>query len=145
MLGDLSGSVLDLFAGSGALGIEALSRGAERALFVERDARAAAVLTSNLTSLGITGERARVARRDVASELRAARTRAETYDLVFIDPPYRDAQRWSEELSALVEPLLAPGARLVGESDRRDVLELPGEEVRRRRYGDTVIKVNRQT
>ncbi len=144
MLGDVSGSVLDLFAGSGALGIEALSRGATRAHFVENDARASEVLAANLEALGLGADRARIARRDVAAELRAARTRAETYDLVFVDPPYAEAGRWTAELPALVEPLLASGARLVGESDRRDVLELPGEELRRRRYGDTVIKLNRK-
>jgi len=143
MLGDVSGAVLDLFAGSGALGIEALSRGATRALFVERDRRAAAALTANLDRLELGPDRARLSINDAVSELRAARERAETYDLVFIDPPYRDARRWTAELPALVTPLLAPHARLVGESDRRDVLELPGEELARRRYGDTVIKVNR--
>lgn len=144
MLGGVSGAVLDLFAGSGALGIEALSRGAERALFVEREGAAAAVIAANLAALRIDAPRARIARADAADALRAARRRAETYDLVLIDPPYRDAARWSAELPALIEPLLAPGARLVSESDRRELLELPGEELRRRRYGDTVIKINRQ-
>jgi len=144
MLGDCDGDVLDLFAGSGALGIEALSRGARRALFVERDDRAADVIVANLSALGLGPDRAVLARQDVVAALRAARSRRATYDLLFIDPPYRDAQRWSAQLPALIEPLLAPGARLVAESDRRLPLALPGEELRRRRYGDTLIKVNRQ-
>jgi len=86
MLGDVSGArVLDLYAGSGALGIEALSRGAESAVFVERDAKALDALRRNLDA---TGARGAVRREDVARFL----SRPEgTFDLVFADPPYDDA------------------------------------------------------
>src|ERR1700729_643748 len=89
MLGELSGErVLDLFAGTGALGIEALSRGARSVLFVERDGGAARVLSENLSTLGIDGGVARLLRTDALQLLRTAQQSQETYDLIFIDPPY---------------------------------------------------------
>jgi 16S rRNA (guanine966-N2)-methyltransferase len=145
MLADVEGeTVLDLFAGSGALGIEALSRGAERAVFVERDARAADVLRTNLRELGIAPERAEVRRQEVAAALRAARERLEKYDLVLIDPPYSQAALWGAQLEPLLAPLLEPGARVVAESDRRAPLRLAGAVERERRYGDTIITIHRQ-
>jgi len=143
MLGELEGAtVLDLFAGTGALGIEALSRGAERAVFVERDACTARVLRANLAALGIEPAAAEVRRVDALAALRSARARKETYDLLFIDPPYSQAHEWAPELSAILPSLLSPGARIVLESDRRAPLELPLEVIRRRRYGDTSITIH---
>jgi 16S rRNA (guanine966-N2)-methyltransferase len=144
MLGPVSGSVvLDLFAGSGALGIEALSRGASRAVFVERDAAAARVLRENLAELGLAPAAAEVRRSDVRRALQSARDRKETYDLVFIDPPYGRARDWAPELSEALPPLLAAGARIVVESDRREPLGLEVEVERQRRYGDTSITIYR--
>src|SRR6202000_1491349 len=119
MLGEIDGArALDLFAGTGALGIEALSRGAARAVFVERDARASGVLRENLAALGLTAERAELRRADALAALRTADERDELYDLVLIDPPYGDAVRLGQKLPALLAPVLAPGARVVAESDR---------------------------
>jgi 16S rRNA (guanine966-N2)-methyltransferase len=146
MLGELHGaSVLDLFAGSGALGIEALSRGARSAVFVERDASAAKTLQDNLAALGIEPGEAELRRGDALAALGSARGRAEKYDLVFIDPPYRRAPDWGPRLSALLPQLLAPAARVVVESDRRMPLELDMEIERQRRYGDTSITIHRHT
>lgn len=143
-LGELDGaSVLDLFAGTGALGIEALSRGAARAVFVERDAGATRTLAENLRNLGIASEQAEVRRGDVPAVLRSARAREETYDLVFIDPPYGHAHDWGPELSAILPSLLRPTARVVVESDRRAPLELDVELEQDRRYGDTSIRIHR--
>jgi 16S rRNA (guanine966-N2)-methyltransferase len=145
MLGDLDGErVLDLFAGTGALGIEALSRGASSAVFVERDARAARVLTENLRSLGIDERTGEVRRTDVLGALRSAQARKETYDLLFIDPPYRRAHEWAADLSAVLPSLLACGARIVVESDRREPVDLDLPIERQRRYGDTSITIHRQ-
>jgi 16S rRNA (guanine966-N2)-methyltransferase len=138
ILGDVSGArVLDLFAGSGALGIEALSRGAASATFVERDARAAALVRRNLDSLGIEGE---VVRRDALAFLRSAEG---PYDLVLVDPPYDSASRLAGPLSELLPPLLSEDARIVTESDKRTPLLLPCPLLRERVYGDTRIAVHR--
>jgi 16S rRNA (guanine966-N2)-methyltransferase len=146
MLGPIEGArVLDLFAGSGALGIEALSRGAASAVFAERDAAAAAALRDNLTALAIGPPEGELRRGDALRALQSARERGETYDLVFIDPPYRRAPDWGPELSALLPPLLAPAARVVVESDRRLPLELDIDVELQRRYGDTSITIHRHT
>jgi 16S rRNA (guanine966-N2)-methyltransferase len=145
MLGELDGArALDLFAGTGALGIEALSRGAERAMFVERDMGALAVLAGNLTDLGLSPPRAEIHRGDALRALRDAGERHETYDLVFIDPPYGDAGVLGGELQAALPPLLAPEARVVVESDRRAPLRLSLKIELQRRYGDTCITIHRQ-
>jgi 16S rRNA (guanine966-N2)-methyltransferase len=144
MLGGLEGAaVLDLFAGTGALGIEALSRGAKSAVFVERDASVVRVLAGNLEALGIAAETAQVRRADALEALRSARARKETYDLIFIDPPYEKADAWGPELSALLPSLLEPDARVVVESDRREPLQLELPLERQRRYGDTSITIHR--
>jgi 16S rRNA (guanine966-N2)-methyltransferase len=144
MLGELHRTVaLDLFAGTGALGIEALSRGAERVVFVERDAAAVAALEANLAQLGLGGQEASVRVGDALEALRTARARGETYDLVFIDPPYSRVRELEGELSALLPALLTPGARVVVESDRRAPAELALEVTVQRRYGDTTITIHR--
>jgi 16S rRNA (guanine966-N2)-methyltransferase len=143
MLGELDERrVLDLFAGTGALGIEALSRGAARAVFVERDQTASRILRANLKDLGIDPERYELRRVEALVALRTARERGEFYDLVFIDPPYADAVALGPKLSALLPPLLAPGARIVTESDRRGPLGLDAPIATERRYGDTSITIH---
>jgi 16S rRNA (guanine966-N2)-methyltransferase len=145
MLEDVGGaSVLDLFAGSGALGIEALSRGAADAVFVERDALAMRALRANLASLDLTAPQARVRRADALAALRSARRRKETYDLIFIDPPYAQAREWGTELSVMLAPLLGRAARVIVESDRRAPLQLDMQVERERRYGDTTIRIHSQ-
>jgi len=143
MLGEIDGArVLDLFAGSGALGIEALSRGAAEAVFVERDAGALRALSANLRALELVPPRASVRRADASSALQGAGRAKETYDLLFIDPPYSQARDWGPELSTALPPLLAPAARVVVESDRRAPLQLELELERERRYGDTSIRIH---
>jgi 16S rRNA (guanine966-N2)-methyltransferase len=140
ILGPLAGErVLDLFAGSGALGIEALSRGASDAVFVDRDPRAAATIRANLEALGLD---ARVVATDARTALRDARERADAYDLVFLDPPYRQATALAADLAEALRPVLAPAARVVSESDRRAPLELALPLTDERRYGDTLIRIH---
>jgi 16S rRNA (guanine966-N2)-methyltransferase len=142
-LGPLDGArVLDLFAGSGALGIEALSRGAASALLVERDARAVAVIRANLDALGLDEPAAIVHAGPARAALRSASGRGDTYDLIFLDPPYRSAPGLGQELSAALEPLLSGGGRVVTESDRRAPLELAFPLTHERRYGDTLIRIH---
>jgi 16S rRNA (guanine966-N2)-methyltransferase len=143
ILGPIDGArALDLFAGSGALGIEALSRGVASALFVERDPRAVAVVRANLSALGLAAPEATVVAGPARMALRSASLRGDTYDLVFLDPPYRSAPGLGRELSAALEPLLADGGRVVAESDRRGPLDLDLPLTHERRYGDTLIRIH---
>jgi 16S rRNA (guanine966-N2)-methyltransferase len=137
ILGPLDGErVLDLFAGSGALGLEALSRGAAHATFVEHDRAALRALRDNVADLGADAD---VVAGDARAFLRAAQERGAQYDLVFLDPPYRAAAGLAQELS--LAPVLADGGRVVGESDRRTPLDLPLSLTDERRYGDTLIRI----
>jgi 16S rRNA (guanine966-N2)-methyltransferase len=131
--------VLDLFAGSGALGIEALSRGAASATFVDDAPAALRVLRSNLEALG---EDAEVVRADAVRWLHTASRRARQYDLVLLDPPYRRAATLGPALGAALPAVLAHGARVVAESDRRAPLELGIPVIDDRRYGDTRIRIH---
>ena len=131
--------VLDLFAGSGALGIEALSRGAAEATFVDTAPAALRAVRANLEALG--GE-AEVRRSDARRFLGAASAAARYYDLVFLDPPYRLAGRLGDELTAALPAVLAPGAAVIVESDRRAPLELVLPLLDERRYGDTLIRIH---
>jgi 16S rRNA (guanine966-N2)-methyltransferase len=139
ILGPIDGAaVLDLFAGSGALAFEALSRGAARATLVERAPAAIKAIEANAQALGAAVD---LRRRDVRAFVRDASAAGGPYDLVFLDPPYRDAAGLGPQLD--LTPLLAPGARVVSESDRREPLALPGLEVAdERRYGDTLIRIH---
>jgi 16S rRNA (guanine966-N2)-methyltransferase len=144
MLGDIAGArVLDLYAGSGALGIEALSRDADRAVFVERDRAAIAALRANLAALELGRERAEVRREDVDAALSKAARAGESYDLVLIDPPYARASELGPGLAGALAGLLARDARVVVESDRRAPLALGMELEKERRYGDTTIMIHR--
>jgi 16S rRNA (guanine966-N2)-methyltransferase len=137
MLGDVDGShVLDLYAGSGALGIEALSRGAGSAVFVERDAKAVAAIERNLEAVGVD---ARIVRQPAERFLAAAEG---SYDLVFCDPPYDFASRLAGALAERLPAVTPPGARIVTESDKRNPLELPFPLVTERSYGDTRIAIH---
>lgn len=140
-LGSLEGArVLDLYAGSGALGIEAISRGAVEATFVEREARTLVVLRANLEALGIDPI-ASVAPGDVPAVVRRLGRAKERFDLVLVDPPYASEEP-TRAFEALVSAaVLSPGAMLVLERDKRD----PSPQVEglaavdERRYGDTVV------
>jgi 16S rRNA (guanine966-N2)-methyltransferase len=140
ILGDVRGArVLDLFAGSGALGIEALSRGAAEATLVDTSAAAVTAVRRNLQTLGIDAE---VVRRPALRFLESARRDTRQYDLVFLDPPYRLARGLGRELAPALEPVLAVDARVVAESDRRDPLGLELKLLDERRYGDTLIQIH---
>ncbi len=141
--GTLAGHVvLDLFAGSGALGIEALSRGAASCAFVENERAALAALRGNLERLGVPSGRsalARVVAADVRRALQADARRGARYTLVFADPPYYRYAEVRPALARLVEPLLAAGAVIVVETAAGTEVELPWTTVRVKRYGDTRV------
>lgn len=143
---DLPGAVvLDLFAGSGAAGIEALSRGAARAVFVERDPGAVRVIQENLRRTGFADERATVVRADAPAWLGAAGRTAGPFDVVVVDPPYADPELLRDTLATLGDPeagLLAPGARAVAKHFWKDA---PPDRIgllasdRVRRFGETAL------
>jgi 16S rRNA (guanine966-N2)-methyltransferase len=142
-LGPLDGlAVLDLFAGSGALGLEALSRGGAHAQFVDSAPAAVAAIRANLAALSVPEGVAGVRRQDARAFLRSAREQRRQYDLVFLDPPYRVAPALGRELSPLLPAVLAAGGRVVAESDRRAPLELALPLTDERRYGDTLIRIH---
>jgi len=123
--------VLDLFAGSGAIGLEALSRGAARATFVEADTAACRVINENLDKLGLGG--ARVLCQSVG---RFLATETATHDLVFCDPPYDEYERLAPQLARYAPRLLSEDGLLVLEtSSRAPQPELPLAERTSRRYG----------
>ena len=135
ILGDVEGlSVLDLFCGTGALAIEAISRGATRATMVDSDP---SIARRNVTALGL-GDRCRIVRGDVARVLRGS---DERFDLVFCDPPYRLADRLEGELAKLIPQALARGGRVIAEAGVRRPLELGLSVLAERRYGDTSVRV----
>ena len=133
--------VLDLFAGTGALGIEALSRGAREAVFVEDHPEALKGLRRNLDDLGLLG-RTTVWPLPVSAALKKVAGRGEGFGLAFLDPPYGGGEAVAA-LSALASlNLLPPGARVVVEHSRREDLPEACGPLRRlevRRYGDTQV------
>ena len=131
--------VLDLFAGSGALGLEALSRGAASATFVDDASAAISAIKANLKAFDATAE---VRRTDALRFLATARHDGAQYDLIFLDPPYRLAERLAPALSEALPAVLAPGAVAVAESDRRAPLALDLPLHDERRYGDTLIRIH---
>lgn len=130
--------VLDLYAGTGALALETLSRGAGQAVLVEADRKAATVARENIAHCG-AGDRARVVQRTAESFLAAP---SSVFDLVFLDPPYALSADAVTAVLAALPPHLAPGAWVVLERASRD--EDPRwpdalEEVARKDYGDTTV------
>jgi 16S rRNA (guanine966-N2)-methyltransferase len=136
ILGPLDGAdVLDLYAGSGALGLEALSRGAVHAVFVEKDRDAASVIESNLDKLRLRGT---VLRQDVLSVIAAERRK---YDLVLVDPPYEMYSDLEPQLARYLPSLLTPDGVVVVETDARTQPALPLDERTSRKYGSVRVTV----
>ncbi len=135
-LGDVRGAtVLDLFCGTGALAIEALSRGASDAVLVDTRTSLA---RRNVSELALSG-RAQVVRSDAIRYLRRARRR---FGLIFCDPPYRLADRLEGELDLLMDSRLAKGGRVITESATRRPIALGLPLLFERRFGDTLIRIH---
>ena len=139
---DFSGmKVLDLFAGTGSVTIEALSRGATEAILVDSSARSAKVIRENLSRLRFA-ERARVWIAPVSRALRVLAQRGESFDLIFLDPPYE--QKWLEGSVKIVAQggLLRESGTLVAEHCIRELVKSRYDALRlidQRRYGDTLL------
>jgi 16S rRNA (guanine966-N2)-methyltransferase len=140
ILGSVEGAqVLDLFAGSGAMGLEALSRGAAGCVFVESDLQAARVIRANLEKLRLVG--AVVTARDAVAALREERERDHRYDLVLADPPYEEWDRHERSLAEFVPAVLADDGFVVVETAEHVEPVLPLDLVTTRRYGSARITV----
>jgi 16S rRNA (guanine(966)-N(2))-methyltransferase RsmD len=136
----LGASVLDLYSGTGALAIEALSRGAGRAVLVDRDTRPA---LGNVERLGL-GARAELVRAEVERWLAALPegAAAPRFDLVFVDAPYRLADRVAQDLDTHIPRLLAEGGRAIVESGARSPLRIRSlPRLRQRRYGAADVSI----
>jgi 16S rRNA (guanine966-N2)-methyltransferase len=134
LIGPVDGaSVLDLFAGSGALGLEALSRGAARAVFVESDPAGCRTIDRNLEKLRLTG--AAVVCRDALQALTSEAAAGRRYDLVLVDPPYSRFSQLQTPLATYLPAVLAPDGLLVVETAASEHPELPLAERTSRRYG----------
>jgi 16S rRNA (guanine966-N2)-methyltransferase len=140
LIGPVDGmEVLDLYAGSGAMGLEALSRGAAHATFVEADREAAQTILRNLEKLGL--DNAIVLREDAARRLATGAASGRRYDLVLIDPPYRMLSGVLPMLAANLPAVLAPDGLVVVESDSHEEPELPLAKRTSRRYGSARVTV----
>jgi 16S rRNA (guanine966-N2)-methyltransferase len=147
---DLDGArVLDLFAGSGAGGIEALSRGAASAVFVEKDPGAVSTIAANLKAASLADADAEVARADAVSWLARPVAAARPFDIVLVDPPYAEQDLLARVLAALGAPdaPLTFGARVVAKHFWRD---RPPDRIgllaseRDRRFGETALTFYRR-
>jgi 16S rRNA (guanine(966)-N(2))-methyltransferase RsmD len=147
---DLPGArVLDLFAGSGAAGIEALSRGAAAAVFVEKDPGAASVIEANLRATSLAGPAAQVVRADAVAALSRSPIAGSLFDIAIVDPPYAETDLLTRTLEALgaADAPLNPGARVVAKHFWRD---RPPDRIgllaseRDRRFGETALTFYRR-
>src|SRR4029077_2214736 len=147
---DLDGAhVLDLFAGSGAAGIEALSRGATGAVFIERDSRAATTIAEKLRATALAGPHAEIVGAEALAWLRRGTTAGQRFDVVIVDPPYAETGLLAAVLARLGEAdaPLAPRARVVAKHFWRD--RPPGRigllaSERERRFGETALTFSRR-
>ena len=148
-LGDLveGALVLDLYAGTGALGVEALSRGASEAMFVDRSPAAVSAVRENLARTSL-GDRASVERSDVRRFLERGASERDGFDLVFLDPPYEAGEAELDPVLSLldVKPLLKDGFTVVlsrGSRSSNYVIPLHWSVARRLSYGDSVVTLFR--
>lgn len=144
IIGGIGGArVLDLYAGCGTLGMEALSRGAARAVFVDSSAESVKIIKRNLETLGFE-DRAKVMRSGAIRAIKNVAESAEKFDIIFLDPPYFSGEA-DKALKALAElPVGAEEAFVVLEHTSKIEPRLPEEKLElltKRRYGDTAITI----
>lgn len=144
VLGDLHGCVvMDLFAGSGALGLEAISRGAVWCSFVEQDRRAALVLKENVAALGVQ-EVTEIVVANYTAGLSLVNRRGRRYDVMFVDPPYEVTGTVVEHMRPWPARLVKEGGLVVLEARKGQTFDLGLEEMFSRTYGDTSLRIVRR-
>ncbi len=131
--------VLDLYAGSGSLGIEALSRGAHECVFVEQDRDALETIRHNLDTIGFTN-RCTVVAGDVLEWMKHRSEGFGTFDLILADPPYID-EPWQSILDAIGGQLLAENGLVVAESSSQVDVQPGWDAIRNKKYGATLVTV----
>lgn len=142
ILGNIEGAkVLDLFAGSGALALEAMSRGAASAVMVDSSSAAVKAMRKNLDKLKL--EDARISRSDYLNYLDGAVERGRLFNLIFVDPPYRMQRVIQPELVKWLPEVSEADGRIVVESSSKEELSLPFELLVHKVYGDTAINIYR--
>lgn len=149
ILGDITGKrVLELFAGSGAFGIEAISRGAKSATFVDNNFRCVQTIKSNLISLGVSDSQYNVIRADALKFPAKLSQSCEKYDIIFLDPPYHRDMAKKCLININRYDIVTPVGLAIVEYFKKDALEVAELErlvfVDERRYGDTVITILRR-
>ncbi len=148
ILGDITGCrVLELFAGSGAFGIEAISRGAAYVTFVDNNFRCVETVVSNLKSLGVGNDSYNVIRSDAIKVLPKLETGGEKFDIIFMDPPYYKELSKKCLISVNSYDILTPVGLVLVEHFKKDILPADLNIIRldqERRYGDTVITIFRR-
>lgn len=133
--------VLDLYAGSGSLGLEALSRGAASATFVEHNRKATSLLETNIESVGMGGT-------VLATTVHSAVERLSgPFDIVFVDPPYADADESVTAVLEALDPILSEGAIVLVHRQVRSEFDVPDflTSTDQRRYGDAVVTIMERT
>ncbi len=141
VLGDVGGlAVLDVFAGSGALGLEALSRGAAWCTFIEREKRVCATLRENISILGLE-KVSEVIVANYSAGLDLVERAGRRYDLIFVDPPYSMMDTFVRKAEPKLLAILSPGGRAVVEGPRNQDLVLMMQRVFCRSYGDTTVHI----
>jgi 16S rRNA (guanine(966)-N(2))-methyltransferase RsmD len=143
-LGNLNGlKILDLFAGTGNLGIEALSRGADRAVFVDNSPQSVSLIRNNLQLTGFAAN-SEVISGDAVRVLKQLRQRKLDFDIIFLDPPYRDAEVLQKVLKEIdADSTLSPVGVIIVETDKGTTPPQTGQltVLDRRIYGDTAITI----
>ncbi len=134
--------VLDLFAGTGALGIEALSRGATRAVFIEENTASLGALRRNIEACRLGGE-VEVLAREVNGGIRFLESRGESFEVIFLDPPYGKGLARKTIESLAKSPIAAPGGLIIAEHGGTEELESvpPLHKVDGRKYGSTLVSI----
>ena len=148
ILGDVNGkAVLDLFAGSGAFGLEALSRGASHATFVENSSRCLKAIEENVESLNIPDSRYEIVRGSVLAVLSRLEKEGNKYDIIFLDPPYHKDMAKNCLINIDYYDILAEFGLAVAEHSKKDSLESGFDTIElltERKYGDTLITIYRK-
>ncbi len=133
--------VLDLYAGSGAFGFEALSRGAEEVVLVEKDKRTAELIKKNAESLGVK-DRVKVLSLDAKRAIRVLAEKGKAFDLIFMDPPYGDVQKLPQVLEEIIlkEVLAKGGMLIIQHPSRQDPPQIEGLSLKKTKtYGDSAL------